>query len=146
MAGKSKLVRKAEKASVRSSSSSRVNGPHNPKGTIKDLNKSSKANKAAGTRIYAGAVPGSVVDRKLSAKGTGGKRSSAKKTLAKRVNQSVIARGGRPLKTYVTKARAKEIEKRAAMAKTSPMKKTAMITDKQDSMKKSKLDGKGGYN
>lgn len=146
MAGKPKVVRKAEKATVRAASTSRVDAVNGPrKDVIKDLDKSIKANKRAGTKISASSVPGSVADRNRKAKGDGSKRSSAQKTLAKRVNQSVVARGGAPSKTYVSKGRAaKTAGFIAKMDKRIPA--FGGTATKKEYLSKKKLDGRGGYN
>jgi hypothetical protein len=154
MAGKPKVVRKAEKAAVRAASTSQVVGSMGTGTVIKDLGKSIKANKRAGTKITAGSVPGSVADRNSRLKGDGSKRSSAKKTLAKRVNQSVVARGGTPSSSYVTKRKAAEIDLRSRMSKagSNPKSKQAALAGNPNpkstrkDLSKNKLDGRGGYN
>ena len=150
MAGKSKIVKKAEKATVRAAATGKVVGVRgSQEAVIKDLSKSIKAGKKAGTKISAGSVPGSVADRNSRAKGDGSKRSSAKKTLAKRVNQSAVARGGSPRPLYVSKAKAAETAARMAKAGKkegfSSGKSNPSPPKKQDLSKK-KLDGRGGYN
>ena len=96
MAGKSKVVKKAEKASVRAAATSGRMGSQK----LKELDKSSKLNKAAGGKAKSAlAIPGSRQDRLPNAPKTS-------KSLAKRVNQSKVARGEKPRPLYVSKATA----------------------------------------
>jgi hypothetical protein len=113
MAGKPKVVKKAEKAAVAA-----VRG-----GSIK-LNKSVKANKAANTGINNASgnvsVPGSPMAKKQVDSKTGSKQSGIKKTLIKRVNQSLRAKGETTLPSYTSKAKSEKITQRMAEKKSMP--------------------------
>jgi hypothetical protein len=113
MAGKPKVVKKAEKAAVAA-----VRG-----GSIK-VNKSVKANKAANTGINNAsgnvAVPGSPMAKKQVDSKTGSKQSGIKKTLIKRVNQSLQAKGGKTLPSYTSKAKSEKITQMMAEKKALP--------------------------
>ena len=99
-AGKSKAVLKAEKASVRATATEP--GPIRIE-TNQKIDETDKANKLAkaakGKAKSAAAVPGSFADRK-------GYYPSTSKSMAKRVNQSRVARGGKPRPLYISKAEA----------------------------------------
>ena len=107
MAGKSKIVKKAEKASVRASATSPSMASTKPGQMITESVKRNRLAKAAkGQAKDASGVPGSPYQRKT------GKKTP--KALAKRVNQSIVARGGSPRPLYTSKAKAAEISARSA--------------------------------
>jgi hypothetical protein len=139
MAGKSKIVKKAEKASVRAAAT--PVGSAKPGQMLSEAVKRNRLAKAAkGKAKEAGPVPGSPYLRK-----TGNKTS---KSLAKRVNQSRVARGGSPRPLYTSKAKAAEISARMAKAgkKTLGSQTSGNRAVSKADLSKKKLDGRGGYN
>ena len=124
MAGKSKIVKKAEKASVRAAAT--PVGSAKPGQMLSESVKSNRLAKAAkGQAKDASPVPGSPYLRRTGTKTT--------KALAKRVNQSRVARGGSPRPLYTSKAKAAAITARSEKAGSKPKPKQAALEGKADS-------------
>ena len=139
MAGKPKVVKKAEKASVRAAAT--PVGSAKPGQVLSEAVKRNRLAKAAkGKAKEAGPVPGSPYLRK-----TGEKTS---KSLAKRVNQSRVARGGSPRPLYTSKAKAAETTARMAKAGKKPptVKNSGDRVVPKAYLSKKKPDVRGGYN
>jgi hypothetical protein len=108
MAPVSKKVKKAVKASVRAAAT-----PSGSPEKLKDLSKAVSKSKAAKVTVNASSIPGSAADRRTKKLGkTGG--SSSRKTINKRVIQSQVARGEKPVRKYVPKAEAVRAAARSA--------------------------------
>ena len=97
MAGKPKIVKKAEKALVRDSAN-RAASIETP---LKEGEKRSAMNK----RIRLATAADKATTGKLKPQSIFGKKHPGTKAMGKRINQSIVARGGNPRKLYAKKVK-----------------------------------------